>query len=529
MNSGDAPTYMDGRVRAWVLTFSIFTALLPTIAILFGVDAEYKRLASDHDAVVARMAADRVGASIRAMEWQLESMAKFVSADPSDVSTIRSVLTAARNSNPKLLQVALVGTRRTIRASGPNDQSLDLRPAPDGKAAFHRFRGIPYALLSSWVPGEQDEAVVAAFSLEPLPARLHALIEARGGRAFLLSANGSVLISDNGQPPAGLVDRDRGGWTEQAGHRWVDDGRYSTEVPIEGTSWVLLVTTPGTGLLSRGYSLSLLVGATLLAVVVAFVMASFLRRIWIDPLQRHVRRLTASSEALENTVQQQEVLVRETHHRVKNDLQMLSSMLNLSYRDEKEGLIRETLAKSQNRLHAISLIHELLCESRNLSGVSLRRYIEELIRRIKSSLVYDSEAIAIISRVGDYYFDAETSVTCGLLLNELLTNSIKYAFAPGGSGVILVQLQRVGAERYLLSVQDDGVGLPPGRPLASRQSLGMRLVHALTDQLGGTLSVVSDSGTFWRIYFGAKEVGARAEASAVPSTVGAPDRSSGQT
>jgi two-component sensor histidine kinase len=204
------------------------------------------------------------------------------------------------------------------------------------------------------------------------------------------------------------------------------------------------------------------------------------------------------------------MLLRETHHRVKNDLQILSSMLGLSDRPGLDSADHKVLVESRNRVHAISLIHELLSKSGDLHGVSIKGYIAELVLRIEGSLLHRGDAVTIVSRVGDYYFDTDTCVACGLLLNELLTNSLKHAFPAGERGVILIRIDRIEQDRFVLEVQDDGIGISAERTVAKGDSMGLSLVRGLAEQLGGALSVESDGGTAWRIQFVAREVAVRA-------------------
>lgn len=272
---------------------------------------------------------------------------------------------------------------------------------------------------------------------------------------------------------------------------------------------VLFAAAPARPLLPPSLAVGFLIGSALFAVLMALLAASFLRRTSTAPAERRLGALEEVCRTLKGETEQKDMLLRETHHRVKNDLQILTSTLRLSDTAELGAEDHEILTDSRNRIHAISLIHELLYKSPSLTGVSIRGYVSELVSRIERSLKQENDAVSIVSHIGDYYFDADTSVTCGLLVNELVTNSLKHAFPDGDSGVILVQVKRLEPGRFLLIVQDNGVGLPKECSVGIEESLGMRLVRALTEQLRGKLELESDDGTTWQIQFEAAELGAK--------------------
>jgi len=501
---------MDRRIRMVLLSLAILCTLLPVVAVLFAVDSEYRKAALNHDSAITAEMADRLSATIVGARRQLESVAAFVGANPEEEQMIQSFLNAIRGSNRDLLEVQFTRGRGTI-VSGTAGARMPALPFT-GRPVFHDSARPPFVSVSVETTPRGDGFLTAAVSMAALSGRLRSLAASRSARAFLLDVDGRALASSDGGRPHGSFYDGAGIGRSQ---RMVTTGRgigaptwYVTEAPVGGTSWAVLYARRAQGLLSAGFPLAFGSAAAAFAVVMALFGAFVLRRTSVDPAQRRLASLVATSRSLEDTVRHNEMLVRETHHRVKNDLQILSSMLNLSDRPGINSVEHEILTDSKNRVHAISLIHELLYKSPDLAGVSMRGYVAELIRRIESSLVHDAGAVSIVSRVGDFYFDADTSVVCGLLLNELLTNSLKYAFPDGESGVILVRVERIADGGFLLQVQDDGVGLPKDCTITGSSSLGMRLVGALTEQLGGTWSVESDAGTSWNIRFSAVEVAA---------------------
>ncbi|MFB2623821.1 hypothetical protein FVF72_00550 [Methanothermobacter sp. KEPCO-1] len=214
--------------------------------------------------------------------------------------------------------------------------------------------------------------------------------------------------------------------------------------------------------------------------------ASTLKRIFYE------RRLIES-------IEEKELLLREIHHRVKNNLQVISSLLNLqsSYIDDPE--IRGVLRDSQGRIMSMSMIHEKLYRSGNLIDIDVRSYIEGLVRNIMFSYMKPEQSVDLIFEIDDINLNVDTIMPLGLIVNELVTNALKYAF-PDGEGEVRVSLSREG-EGFLLTVADNGVGLPDDFNLDDLKSLGMLLVRNLTDQLNGELDYSSDSGTEFRVRF----------------------------
>lgn len=204
-------------------------------------------------------------------------------------------------------------------------------------------------------------------------------------------------------------------------------------------------------------------------------------------------------EKLLKSLEEKELLLREIHHRVKNNLQVVSSLLNLQSSYIKDPQIVSTLKDSQGRVMSMSMIHEKLYRSENLSDIDVRGYIEGLVRSIMFSYQKPEQRVDVRFDVDDVKLNIDTIMPLGLIINELVTNAFKYAF-PNGDGELLVSLKRRG-DRLVLRVADNGVGLPPDFSLDNLRSLGMLLVRNLTDQLDGTLEYTSGSGTEFLIEF----------------------------
>jgi two-component sensor histidine kinase len=209
-----------------------------------------------------------------------------------------------------------------------------------------------------------------------------------------------------------------------------------------------------------------------------------------------------AEEQMKASLKEKEVLLREIHHRVKNSLQVISSLLNMQARAAKDEGIKDALSESINRINAISLIHNKLYESENLSEVTMKGFVDSLVRQLLQ--VYSIQDTRIIPNVSvaDSPLPISIAVPAGLIVNELLTNAFKHAFVNRNEGTIGVSLGVSEKGLVSLTVSDDGVGLPRGFDIDESKTLGLHLVKILTeDQLQGTLEVTSDGGATFKIEF----------------------------
>jgi PAS domain S-box-containing protein len=219
----------------------------------------------------------------------------------------------------------------------------------------------------------------------------------------------------------------------------------------------------------------------------------------ITEMRESAEAVKARTSALAAALREREVLLSEIHHRVKNNLQLVSSMLALQAR----GVGREAqhaLAEGQRRIDSIALVHEQLYGSRNLSAVNLARYTQALIPELcRASGV--GERVQVELELEDVELVPERAIPCGLLVSELVTNALKHAFPAGRRGSLYVRLQRLTAGRLRLSVQDDGVGLNRDFSTDSGASLGLDLVAIFAKQLDAELLVEKERGTRFQLTF----------------------------
>jgi PAS domain S-box-containing protein len=202
---------------------------------------------------------------------------------------------------------------------------------------------------------------------------------------------------------------------------------------------------------------------------------------------------------LKDTLREKETLLSEVHHRVKNNLQVVSSLLNLQGGGIRNVEVLEALRESQNRIRSMALIHEKLYQARTLSRIDLGEYIRDLGTQLARSfgdgrvhMEFDLEAI---------HFGVDKAIPCGLILNELVSNALKHAFPAGERGTVSIGLRCIGVSRYVLRVRDNGVGFPDTIDHTRTSSLGMQLVNTLTSQLNGRVDLERNGGTTVSITF----------------------------
>jgi PAS domain S-box-containing protein len=191
---------------------------------------------------------------------------------------------------------------------------------------------------------------------------------------------------------------------------------------------------------------------------------------------------------IREALKEKEILLQEVHHRVKNNLQVISSMLNLQRRFVDDPKMLEVLEESQNRISTMSFIHESLYRNTDFSSIGFSDYLERLTQNLIHSYSNVSSRVELVSQLDDVHINLKQAIPCGLIVNELVSNCLKYAFKGRETGKILLRVERKGDELEI-EVADNGVGLPDNFDFETNESLGVYLVQALTDQLDGKLLV----------------------------------------
>ena len=218
-----------------------------------------------------------------------------------------------------------------------------------------------------------------------------------------------------------------------------------------------------------------------------------------------------AEQQLRVALAEKEILLKEVYHRVKNNLQVVISLFNLQINSLADGVARNALRESADRVRAMALVHEKLYTSSNLASLPIAEYVSGLCHQIEASHAISQRTVAIRCEIDSIELGMDMAVPLGLLLNELLSNCMKHAFPDGRSGQINVSVKRRDADCAELSVIDDGVGLPPGFDPQRTLSLGVKLSVALSKQLGGTITFENiERGTRVLVLFKLPETTAQA-------------------
>jgi PAS domain S-box-containing protein len=209
----------------------------------------------------------------------------------------------------------------------------------------------------------------------------------------------------------------------------------------------------------------------------------------------------ANERALAAALAEKNVLLQEIHHRVKNNLQVISSLLSLQsrfLRDPEDGVMFQ---ESQRRIRSMALVHEKLYQSKNLSRIEFGSYVKRLVESLIASHHDGDGSLSLETNLEEVFLDIQTAIPCGLIVNELVMNALKHAFPGGRPGRIRLGLRLAEDGRTELTVGDDGVGLPPGWDIVAAGNMGMQIVTMLTEQIDGRLEIGLEGGTEFRLAF----------------------------
>lgn len=237
----------------------------------------------------------------------------------------------------------------------------------------------------------------------------------------------------------------------------------------------------------------------LLGLMVLVVVAALAIFAWRTSKKQKVinAQLHEQKQLIEKTSQERETLLKEIHHRVKNNLQVISSLLSMQSRQMEEGEAKSAVREGQSRIKSMSLIHQKLYSQDELSRINMKEYIGELSQFLFKSYKTDNDVQEVLE-AQDILLDVDTAVPLGLIINELIANALKYAFETGSSGQLKVAFTKED-QGYKLQVSDNGKGLPDG--WENQQNMGMRLVNILVAQLDGHLEVANENGSSFTITF----------------------------
>jgi PAS domain S-box-containing protein len=210
---------------------------------------------------------------------------------------------------------------------------------------------------------------------------------------------------------------------------------------------------------------------------------------------RDITARVRAEKALKASVEEKELLLKEVHHRVKNNMQIISSLLSLQSRAVESPMLRAQLDDSQNRIRTMALVHERLYRSEDLSSIELSSYLRDLMSNLLQTHLEQCEPVSFSFGMEPLSVDIDTAIPCGLIVNELITNSLKHAFKGEKERHLSLEGCRDEGGIYQIAVRDNGVGISPQNMPPNIRTLGLKLITSLTKQLKGTFSLQSQDGT----------------------------------
>ncbi|MBN2736109.1 MAG: PAS domain S-box protein [Spirochaetales bacterium] len=202
---------------------------------------------------------------------------------------------------------------------------------------------------------------------------------------------------------------------------------------------------------------------------------------------------------LVSLLKEKEVLIKEIHHRVKNNLQIISSLLTLQASHSNDGYIKEILDECKNRVQSIAIIHKNLYESNDFSRVSIKRFGHDFL--VSIAHLYQMQNIKFDMKMADINLPIDLAIPCAIIINELVSNAIKHAFSEKQQGLVKVSLEQNKQNDYVLAVSDNGCGLPKGFDFENWDSLGISLIRDLSKQINGQVSIETKKGTQFTLVF----------------------------
>lgn len=220
---------------------------------------------------------------------------------------------------------------------------------------------------------------------------------------------------------------------------------------------------------------------------------------WLVIATDITNRLNTEKKLLE-TIYEKETLIKEIHHRVKNNLQLISSIIFLKLSSVEQPDIRSFLEDTRQKIRSISLIHERLLQAEHLDKVEIAEYLGKLIHDLEVTYFREGLSLRVEKNLEPVHIGLDTAIICGLIVNELITNAIKHAFTGRSSGRLDITFRK-SADKHVLKISDDGVTLPTHIVPGMSSSFGMQLIDIFVKQLNGTLSIDRNNGTTFNIEF----------------------------
>jgi len=283
---------------------------------------------------------------------------------------------------------------------------------------------------------------------------------------------------------------------------WIQKSNLVSYLPF---IWVLIAFTlliwANDNPFIQNYDLiELIVGFIIFLVIIRQIITFNENKNLLIIAEKEIESRKNAENKIKLSLEEKNILLQEIHHRVKNNMQIISSLLNLQtrYVDDEEAV--NVLKESQNRVRSMAMIHEKLYQSNDLSHINFVDYIQSLVSNLFYSYNIKNLQIKSILEIDDIRLNMETAVPCGLIISEIVSNSLKYAFPNEMHGEILVSFKSV-EDGYELIISDNGVGLPEELDFDNNKSLGLILVKSLTEQIDGEITIHRNHGTEFKIRF----------------------------
>lgn len=216
---------------------------------------------------------------------------------------------------------------------------------------------------------------------------------------------------------------------------------------------------------------------------------------------RDITEQVQAEDQIKASLREKEVLLREIHHRVKNNMQVISSLLALQAGYTVDAEANQMFRESQNRIRSMALVHELLYQSQDLARIDFVEYVHKLTSHLLYSYLTDPSRVCLDIIADPVYLNVDMAIPCGLIINELITNSLKHAFPNNRQGTIRVELRTERNGLHTIIVRDNGVGIPEQVNVLETETLGLQLVTSLSGQLNATIGMFSNDGTTFEIRF----------------------------
>jgi two-component sensor histidine kinase len=217
-------------------------------------------------------------------------------------------------------------------------------------------------------------------------------------------------------------------------------------------------------------------------------------------LRQQIKKQTQQEQQIREVLNQKEMLLREVHHRVKNNLQVISSLLYLQAQRLDDPSFISLFNQSQNRIMTISLLHETLCYGSSVGRINLKDYIRDVVQKVHGAQVSKAGIAVVIEECPALLINIDAAMSCGLIVNELVTNALQHAYAAEAPGSVEVQLKSC-TQSITVVVKDSGCGIPSAEVCGGNKTLGLSLVQSLAQQLSGTVTFAAAAGTTCTLHF----------------------------